>query len=603
MIRQLTISEILRAWDIPKKLDNDILTNLENECLDQNVIWQASPTKISFFISLALLVQPETRRLNVKFSTTPMYQSIISGDYNPVSVQESSIDKSVKADDAAVPISLWNEKLFLSPLKYIPARHDDLLENLRSKFALKWYRKNIFNSYNRYMKLKHGVHWANKLVSARKNFGQGQRKTELLLDGDVGADALGRAVNADWWNWNDGSTLLFWRWPSEVHKEARDGSSFPWIFRDKLPKYKIPQRYPRDQVHKEFLINKVWSPILRRYIEVGFVKSLSGFFCIPKGVSDIRIVYDMTKCGLNAALWSPRFYLPTPDSVFDSIEYRSWMADTDQGEMFLNYFTDPCLQQYMGVDVTEVVRGSEFDTGKERIWMRWNRWPMGVRQSPYATTRMCAIGLECIKGNRLDRNNVWAWEYIDLNLPGMAKYDPSQPWVSKRTTNGSLAPDTYVFVDDGRQTGPTEGLCDRATRSVASEGNFLGEQDASRKRRKSSQTSGAWIGAIYRASKDTIGVLSSQEKWDKAKGLVDKWLNQAANATELNRKELERDRGFMVHIAMIYPSLVPYLKGFHLALETWRPDHDQDGWKLPANEWIRIQTHFYERGEDPPHCC
>ena len=51
---------------------------------------------------------------------------------------------------------------------------------------------------------------------------------------------------------------------------------------------------------------------------------------------------------------------------------------------------------------------------------------------------------------------------------------------------------------------------------------------------------------------------------------------------------------------MIYPSLVPYLKGFHLTLETWRPDRDQDGWKLPANEWIRIQTHYQERGEDPP---
>lgn len=88
---------------------------------------------------------------------------------------------------------------------------------------------------------------------------------------------------------------------------------------------------------------------------------------------------------------------------------------------------------------------------------------MGVHQSPYATTRMFAIGLECIKGNRLDTNNIWAWEYIKLNLPGMATYDPSQPWVSKRTSGGSLAPDTYVFVDNGRQTGPTEELCDRAT--------------------------------------------------------------------------------------------------------------------------------------------
>ena len=74
----------------------------------------------------------------------------------------------------------------------------------------------------------------------------------------------------------------------------------------------------------------------------------------------------MTKCGLNAALWSPRFYLPTPDSIFDSIDYLSWMADTDQGEMFLNYFADPDLWPYMGVDVTEVIKNSSVDTGNKR---------------------------------------------------------------------------------------------------------------------------------------------------------------------------------------------------------------------------------------------
>ena len=89
------------------------------------------------------------------------------------------------------------------------------------------------------------------------------------------------------------------------------------------------------------------------------MESLSTFFCVPKGESDIRIVYDMTKCGVNVCLWSPRFYLPTPDSVFDSIEYNSWSGDIDQCEMFLNYFADPELLKYLGVDVTEIVRGTE----------------------------------------------------------------------------------------------------------------------------------------------------------------------------------------------------------------------------------------------------
>ena len=120
------------------------------------------------------------------------------------------------------------------------------------------------------------------------------------------------------------------------------------------------------------MIEKVKSPISRGYISSGEVKSLSGFFSVPKGEDDIRIVYDMTKCGLNACLWSPRFFLPVPDSLFDAIEFNSWMSDTDQGEMFLNYFADPALLPYLGVDVTEVLKSQFGDLKGKRIWLRWN---------------------------------------------------------------------------------------------------------------------------------------------------------------------------------------------------------------------------------------
>ena len=190
---------------------------------------------------------------------------------------------------------------------------------------------------------KHGHDWAGKLIQERKLMVKSKSKSELLLDGNVGAEAVGRAVNADLWNWSDGSTLLFWRWPIEVLQEARDGCSLPWKYKELMPAYKVPQRYPNDPNQKDTLMAKVWSPIMRHYISEGLVLSLSGFFYVSKGSDDIRFVYDMTKCGLNSALWSPRFYLPIPDSIFDGIEYDSWMADTDQGEMFLNYFADPAL--------------------------------------------------------------------------------------------------------------------------------------------------------------------------------------------------------------------------------------------------------------------
>ena len=40
----------------------------------------------------------------------------------------------------------------------------------------------------------------------------------------------------------------------------------------------------------------------RGYIQPGKVNSLTGFFAIPKGDDDIRIVYDATACGLNESL-------------------------------------------------------------------------------------------------------------------------------------------------------------------------------------------------------------------------------------------------------------------------------------------------------------
>ena len=130
--------------------------------------------------------------------------------------------------------------------------------------------------------------------------------------------------------------------------------------------------------------------------------------------------------------------------------------------------------------------------------------------------------------------------------------------------------------------------------------NHLGEQDASRKRRRSSQRSGAWIGGVFRADKSTIGILTSQEKWDKGKSIVKKWISRAFIGATLNRKDLEKDRGFLVHLSMVYPGLVPYLKGFHLSLESWRPDRNSQGWKLPVNDWLRLKEYLVEKGEIDP---
>ena len=103
------------------------------------------------------------------------------------------------------------------------------------------------------------------------------------------------------------------------------------------------------------------------------MNSLTGFFAVPKGADDIRIVYDATACGLNNALWSPNFFLPTIDSVLRGANKDSWFSDIDLGEMFLNYFLDEDLRKYASVDVREI-GGAQ--------WERWERTLMVSNRHP-----------------------------------------------------------------------------------------------------------------------------------------------------------------------------------------------------------------------------
>ncbi|KAL7557429.1 hypothetical protein ACA910_015264 [Epithemia clementina (nom. ined.)] len=70
-----------------------------------------------------------------------------------------------------------------------------------------------------------------------------------------------------------------------------------------------------------------------------------------------------------------------------------------------------------------------------------------------------------------------------------------------------------------------------------------------------------------------------------------KWSAQAL----IDRKALQRTRGFLVYVTLTYSSMTPYFKGLHLTLESWRPDRDEDGWKLSTRA---VADHLHETGGD-----
>ena len=82
------------------------------------------------------------------------------------------------------------------------------------------------------------------------------------------------------------------------------------------------------------------------------------------------------------------------------------------------------------------------------------------------------------------------------------------------------------------------------------------------------------------------------------KAIIGKWLERIKTGYDLaDHTEMLSDRGFLIHVTQAYPSLVPYLKGIHLTLETWHGHRDEEGWKLsdpkPHVDNPAYHTHTY----------
>jgi len=51
----------------------------------------------------------------------------------------------------------------------------------------------------------------------------------------------------------------------------------------------------------------------------------------------------------------------------------------------------------------------------------------------------------------------------------------------------------------------------------------------------------------------------------------------------------------MVHLSMTYPILVPFLKGLHLTVDSWRVGRDDEGWRMSH---LQIEAMLAARGEE-----
>ncbi len=588
--RKLTALEMSKAFDIPNSLWIQIPFSLQTKVLADHVLF---PTKCSITPLDVLLGKNENEE-----TQTHSHMSLPS-TLPPNSPTGPDI-KATKSDDASVPVGLWNDRVPSDQ----PTRRNQLLDFLR-RITLCWYRKKKhrqgfllwFKAQYSFLFIKPTSYYINShqykiTLKVSRILHHPMARRDWL----AGQECVERCSNTSWWEWDLGSRPLFWRWNTEYQAIIRDG--LPLWCTSTLPTSKTPQRQEPDPNLREAVQRKLIKVRNRKYLQPGLVKSLTSYFSVPKGENDIRLVYDGTKSGLNGTLWSPWFRLPTIEQHLRSVELGTFMGDLDIADMFLNFMLHPAVQPYAGVDLTPFFP-EELTALKHTVWERWTRCAMGFRPSPYQSIQVVLHAEELIRGDPFNPRNIFRFDAVILNLPGDLNYSPVKPWVFKwRTLESKLACDLFLYVDDCRVTGSSSDECWLAGRVVGSMFNFLGIQDAPCKRRFPSTNPGAWAGSIASSSHDRICISISQERWDKTKSILD-WMD-----TELHthgsfpHNTLERHRGFLVYVSRTYPMMVPYLKGIHLTLDSWRPWRSPDGWKIVDHE---VSATLQELGLNSKH--
>jgi hypothetical protein len=342
--------------------------------------------------------------------------TFVEVENDDASMRSELVDHNVtasKSDNAEVRVDLCDSYLKVGLDPVVQGRPWQRAAALLRPLMMCYWRRNVLKSY---------VHWE----KMEKESGG------LVCDRSRNAarDCISRCCDASWWVWDRGSRPFFWRWPRDYLGSARDDTK-AW-FVDKVRPWCRPQRMPRHTSRMSLITEKLDVIRKKGYVESGLVCSLMSFFEVAKGETDVRMVYDGSASGLNMVLWAPWFPLPTVNGLIRSLEPGYSMADNDVGEMFHNFVLHETMQQYCGLDLT-LFYPPETDTQagrvNSRIWERWTRLAMGLRNSPYNAVQAMLMAEEMILGDRHSPENVFRWKSVRLNLPGDNLYDPSKSWV------------------------------------------------------------------------------------------------------------------------------------------------------------------------------
>eukprot|EP00980_Cylindrotheca_fusiformis_P005545 scaffold1173_cov84-Cylindrotheca_fusiformis.AAC.3 len=635
-LRSLTPRELFSAWDLPLWSPSPPVTRRATASVLQGFpplspLLRLADAAVQLLgppgspvHGLALAPLPTLDPSDLHRSWLPRLQRWLSHDWIDRSLLTP---KAAKVDGADLPTHLWDQRISL--LFPCPTA---ALTRLRS-FLFSVACRSLFRSFLRYMRQSHGDLWTVFVHRSHSGGGSGgvsggvsssslpfslndpmlteqRRLTDeahfFIRDVVVGRLAISQFNRASWWKWEGGSTPIFWRWPTpEARRAARDGFPF-YIKEEALPSFHAKTKPLKPDVAL-CLADKVGDLLIKNYVspfrDHEPPSSQIDYFAVPKVVSaegeilDVRLVFNGTSCGLNDALWSPSFWLPTPDTALRKLHFSSQMVDFDLGEFFLNFFLPFNVRHLTGINLAPLAKSLGPLAPGPGIHHAWTRLLFGLKPSPFNSIKFYYHAEEYVVGDPKESGNPLRWDRVKLNLPGDPMFDPRLPWVYQwDEERESIAGSVVTFVDDGRGSGSSVEHAWQVLHRCATRFQHLGIQVAIRKVRPPAPgvTPGAWAGMIAEVNSQGVYKTVAQGKWDKARDIINRLLSELDEPAGMPFKPLERDRGFLVHMAATFKAMNPYLKGIHLTLDSWRANRRSDGWKMKPREW----AHFLEHVED-----
>ena len=604
VLRRISRLELLAMWDYAGKIWYKGMSKSDVKHL---LIYRlmSPPAKILTAICFTAFQQLLQRILPATMYVITAAKDDTSADQMAGLMELKGIQraKAALADDAGVELSYW--ALPNETPEQTKARH------LLRVFAHLWWVYNL----------------------AREAYAWLKANGNLPRDKEAIDDCIRRAAGSDYWDWHRGSRLFFWRFPTECgwQADARDGVEF-WHLCDP-PKGLHFQNIPPSCREAELQLRaKVFQLKFRWYLEEGTPDLVTPRFSLEKladeqgKVLDIRCVWDAKRNGLNDTLWAPSFSLSTTRSAEDLVvkwllipvgdylrqgsppqDYsqdqdlmiKDFQYDLDVAQQFNNYQMHKKERHSHGVRYISTRNDGSMEP---QTFLQCSVLNFGCVCSPYVATQGQERIMELCEGDPSDPLNPFQYHECWLNLPASRNYDPSMPRVILLRTDGEKATRRVTFVDDihGSSRGRDAGPAREASRVLAGGMNYLGNQDAARKRGPPTLIPRPWNGFMTHTDTPYPVKGTTAKKWNRGRaGLEWVWqqLEIPGSVTDpieyikslqnwevrIDTAELRRVAGLWIHLTETYKEGRCFLKGFFNALEAFRSDRDLDGWRLQVS--------------------